>query len=221
MLQMNCPDCKGVIKSPFLTDVTNIECGQCKNIIPVKDIFITTKSFTMHREDFLNRTFRFQKLLREVEKELLLMSRDKNVSTKSLESLEQFHSSLQELLTGARNNYRMEIACNLFVEVNDCKTTTKGKLLNLSMAGASIELIASDKVPSKKSRVDIVITFPEQSEHLHANAKVVWTKEVFNDDGPQSAIIGVTFIDTDEHTRSCIWNYILDNAPVPLQRLSK
>jgi hypothetical protein len=221
MLQINCPDCKGVIKSPFLTDVKNIECGQCKNIIPVKDIFITTKSFTMHREDFLNRTFRFQKLLREVEKELLLMSRDKNVSTKSLESLEKFHSSLQELLSGARNNYRMEIPCNLYAEVNHCNRTNKGKLLNLSMAGASIELIGSDIVPRKKSGVDIVLSFPEQSEHLHTNAKVVWTKELVNDDGPQSAIIGVNFINTDEHTRSCIWNYILDNAPVPLQRLSR
>jgi len=219
MLQMDCPNCDGVIKSQFLADVSTIECGQCKKTIPVKDVFVTTKSFIMHREDFLNRTFRFQKLLREVEKELLLMTNNKEVSPKSLESLEKFYSSLQELLAGSRSSYRMEIKGDLYVEIKDGNRTCKGKLLNLSTAGASIELVEFDKRPRIKSEVDIVFPFPVFSDHLYTRAIIVWTKEQADSNSPHHALIGTTFTDMAENTQNCIWNYILDNAPVPLQRL--
>ncbi len=221
MLHMDCPNCSGVIKSQFLADVSTIECGQCKKTIPVKDVFISTKSFVMHREDFLNRTFRFQKLLREVEKEMLLMTNNKEVSPKSLESLEQFYSSLQELLAGARNSYRMEILGDLSVEIRDDKRQCKGKVLNLSTAGASIELLEFDKLPRIKSEINIVLPLPELAEHLYPRARVVWTREQADKNRPHHAIIGITFIDADEHTQNCIWNYILDNAPAPLQRVSR
>ena len=219
MLQMDCPNCAGVIKSQFLADLSTIECGQCNRTIPVKDVFITTKSFVMHREDFLNRTFRFQKLLREVEKELLLMTNNKEVSPRSLESLEQFYSSLQELLAGARNSYRMEIPGALHVEITDGKRKFEGKLLNLSTEGASIEFLESDKPPRIKSEINILLPFPVFSEHLYTRARIVWTREQ-SDNKRHHIIFGVTFTGIDENTQNCIWNYILDNAPAPLQRLS-
>jgi hypothetical protein len=221
MLQMDCPSCNEVIQSQFLADVSTIECGRCKKTIPVKDVFVTTKSFVMHREDFLNRTFRFQKLLREVEKELLLLTNNQEASPKSLESLEQFYASLQELLAGARNNYRMDVQSDVSVEVIDGNSQCKGKLLNLSTSGASVELMTFDKLPRIKSVVDLVFPFPEFSEHLYARARVVWTKDQTNKDRPHQAIIGANFVDLDENGQNCIWNYILDNAPVPLQRMSK
>lgn len=221
MLQMDCPSCNGVIQSQFLADVSTIACDRCKKTIPVQDVFVTTKSFVMHREDFLNRTFRFQKLLREVEKELLLLTNNKQTSPKSLESLEIFYASLQELLAGARNNYRMDILSDVSVEIIDGNNQCKGRLLNLSTAGASIELTTFTKLPHIKSVVDIVFPFPEFSEHLYARARVVWTKDQANKDRPHDAIIGATFVDMDENSQNCIWNYILDNAPVPLQKMSK
>ena len=221
MLQVDCPNCQGVVKSQFLADVATIECGQCKETIPVKDVFVSTKSFVMHREDFLNRTFRFQKLLREVEKELLLMTNHKEVSPKSLESLEQFYASLQELLAGARNNYRMDVPGDLFAEIKDDKRQCKGQVLNLSTAGASIELLEFDKLPRIKSEINIVLSLPELSEPLYPRARVVWTRELADNKRPHHAIIGVTFIDADEHTQNRIWNYILDKAPAPLQRVSR
>ncbi len=221
MLQMDCPNCHGVIQSQFLADVSSIECGRCAKTIPVKDVFVTTKSFVMHREDFLNRTFRFQKLLREVEKELLLMTNNQEASPKSLESLEQFYASLQELLAGARNNYRMDILDDVSVDISDGKGQCKGKLLNISTSGASIELTRFMKLPRIKSLVDLVLPFPELSAQLYVRARVVWTKEQENKDRPHQAIIGTTFVDIDENSKNCIWNYILDNAPAPLQRLSK
>lgn len=221
MLQMDCPNCNGVIRSQFLADVTTIECDGCKQNIPVKDVFVTTKSFIMHREDFLNRTFRFQKLLREVEKEMLLMSNNKEVSPKSLESLSQFYASLQELLAGSRNNYRMDIQSDVSVKIMDGNKSCEGKLLNLSTSGASIELTVFDKLPGIKSRINIEFPFPEFSQRLYADARVVWSKDQTQGDHAQQAIIGTTFLDMDENSENCIWNYILDNAPVPLQRLTR
>ena len=221
MLQMSCPNCKGVISSQFLADVSTLECGQCKENIPVNDLFITTKYFTISREDFLNRIFRFQRLLREVEDERVFMANNPATSKKSKESLEQFYSSLQELLVGARDNYRMEVPCDLYVELNDNGKKSKGKLLNLSTEGGSIELVTFDKVPRRKSELIVEFTFPDTSDFLHTNAQVVWTKEQVDDNESQSAILGVTFVDIDESTRSRIWNYILNNALVPFQQTEK
>lgn len=221
MLQMHCPNCKEVIKSPFLAEMSTIECCQCKESIQVKDVYISTKHFIMQRKDFLNRTFRFQKILREVEKERYLMASSNSVPAKSLESIDQFYLSLQELLAGARSSYRMEITCDLQVELNKKNKISNGKVLNLSTEGASIELVAPNNIPRKKSELKVCFSFPELSEKLCTQAKVVWTKEQIGGQKSQSAIIGVTFIDLDEHTHGCIWNYILDNAPVPFQKASR
>jgi hypothetical protein len=221
MLQMDCPKCKGVTKSLFLADLSTVECHQCKEIIPVKDVFITTKHFTIHREDFVSRNFRFQKLLREVEKELHLMANNKEASTKSKESLNLFYSSLQELLVGARDSYRLELPCDLYVEVTEKDRNMKGRLVNLSTKGGSIEFVGLDKVPRKKSELRIDFSFPELSENLCIQARVVWTKEQMDSNGTLRAIAGITFTYIDENTRNCIWNYILDHAPVPLQQASK
>lgn len=221
MLQMQCPNCKEHIKSPFLAEVSTIECHQCKEHIQVKDVYITTKNFTMHREDFLKRSFRYQKFLGEVEKERLLMVNSDSVSKKSLESIEQIYSSLQELLAGARNSFRMEITCDLQAEVNDKNKISKGRVLNLSTEGASIQLMTFDNIPRKKSELEIYFSGPELSEKLCTQAKVVWTKEQIGDHESESAIIGVTFKDIDEHFHSGIWNYIQDNTPVPFPGASR
>lgn len=221
MLQMNCSNCKGVISSPFLADISTIECGQCKENVPVKDVFITTEHFTVPRDDFADRTFRFQKLLRDVEKERLLLAESKEVSAEKLEKLDQFSSSLKELLVGSRDSYRMDILCDLFVDVIDGHKKRKGKLVNLSTDGGSIEFEAKVKIPRKRSELKLDFSFPESSESFHIDAKVVWTKEQAGDNGPQNASIGVAFVDIEKKTRSCIWDYILDNAEVPFQVMSR
>jgi len=169
----------------------------------------------MHREDFLNRSFRYQKFLREVEKERILMANSESVSTKSLESIEQIYTALQELLAGARNSYRMEVTCGLQVEVIDGNKSSKGIVLNLSTEGASIKLLAFDNIPRKKSELKVYFSIPELSEKLCTQAKVVWTKELIGDHESESVIIGVTFEDIDEHFHGCLWNYIQNNTPDP------
>ena len=149
MLQMNCPNCKGVVRSRLLADLSTVECGQCKENVPVKDVFIITQYFTVNREEFLSQTFRFQRLLRDVEKDLHSMASDKVASVRSMENLEHLHSSLHELLDGARDSYRMEIPRDLYVEVTALSRVFRGKLLNLSAHGCSIEFEMLDALPRK------------------------------------------------------------------------
>jgi hypothetical protein len=220
MLQMHCPNCKEVIKSPFLAEVSSLECSQCKEIVEVKDVYIATKNFTMHREDFLNRIFRFEKLLREVEKEKLLLANSKSVSAKSVESINQFYSSLQELLVGARNCYRLEVPCDLRVELDDNNYILEGRVLNLSTEGALIGFRTTDNLPRKKSVLKIKFSLPGSSQKLSAQAKVVWHKGQSEDQKSQPAI-GVTFIGLNDDSHESIWNYILKNAPLPAHKVSK
>jgi hypothetical protein len=215
MLQMNCPNCQGLIKSQFLAEVSTIECSQCEEKVTVENIFITSEHFTLPREHFLNRTFRFQKLLREIEKERLLMANNSEVASKSLANLDRFSSSLQELLVGSRNSYRMEISGALNVEVNHNGRKSMWKLVDLSTEGCSIKLEVSDKFPRKKAEIKIEFSLSELSPQLHTDARVVWTNEQTKDDRTKYVNIGVTFIDMDEDTHNYIWEYILDNAPIP------
>ena len=217
MLQMNCPNCRENIKSQFLADVSVIECGQCQETVPVTDIQITTKYLTINREDFLGQSFRFQKLLSDVEKDRALMANEKLVPEKSREGLEQFHSSLQELLAGSRDNFRLEIPRDLYVEVKFHNMINRGKLLNLSREGGSIEFLIFDTAPQKFSELDIEFFLPRLSGSLYTRAKVIWSSEHIREDKSKRATIGVTFMALDENIRSLIWSYIIENTPVPYE----
>jgi hypothetical protein len=205
----------------LLADITTVECDQCKESIQVKDVVITSQYFTVNRKEFLNQTFRFQRLLRDVEKDLLSMADDNVASTRSIENLEQLHSSLHELLDGARDSYRMEIPRDLYVEVTALSRVFRGKLLNLSADGCSIEFEMCDVLPRKKTEIVMEFFFSGLSELLKTKAEVMWTNGQSRDNGPSRATIGVAFISMDEHTRKCIWDYIHDNAPDSYQQVSR
>ncbi len=219
MLQMSHPKCKGVVNSHFLAEITTIECSQCRENIPVQDVYIATPYFTIDRDDFVNRTFRFQKLLRDVESERLLLAKDRTASAKSIECLEQFHASLHELLDGARDCYRVEIPSDIYVEVNASSRVIRGKLLNLSAEGCSIGFEKIETVPREKTELNIEFFFNGLAEILKVQAKVLWTRKQTEAEGFLSISIGVRFTDIDENTRSCIWNYIINNTPVPFKRI--
>lgn len=209
MFQMNCPSCKEIIKSHFLAELKSIECEQCKETVPVKDVFVTTKGFTMHREDLLNRIFRFQSLLREVEKEMQLIAQNKDSSKVTQKSLAQFYSTLQELLAGARRNFRLEIPYDLFVEMDYKQNIVSGKLINLSSEGASVAFEASDELPKKSAEINFSITLPALEEPIQIATKVIWVKMPRKDEESQPVIVGVKFVDLDENIRDLIWNFIV------------
>lgn len=219
MLQTQCPKCRGVIESPYLAELSSIECSQCKEEVAVTDIFVATKGFTMHRQDLLNRISRFQRLLREVEIERQQMAKEGTASAKSKQSIEQFYTTLQELLAGARNNFRLNMPYDLYLEMDFEDKRSKGKLINLSSEGASIEFEKLDKRPRNKSEIKLQLQLPKFTEPLSLLAKVVWVKDVTNDAASKYCNVGVKFLNLDEKICSGLWNFIVETASGPESQL--
>lgn len=203
-----------MIKSPYLVDLSSIDCGHCKETVAVTDVFVVTEGFSMHRDDLLNRISRFQKLLGEVEKEIQLLQRRDNVSKTTQSSINKFYKTLQELLSGARSNYRLEIPHGLPIEMDYNGVRKTEKLVNLSTVGASLELGAPEKLPRHKAEVTLQFVLPEVNEPLSLPGKIVWIRKVPKDADSQIVKIGVKFINLDEYVRNTLWDYIISNSPV-------
>jgi phage FluMu protein Com len=69
MLQMSCTHCDGLIKSLLLVEGQEIECPQCKEIVTVENVVVSTKNYSMQREDLMKRISHYKKLLRDIENE--------------------------------------------------------------------------------------------------------------------------------------------------------
>jgi len=214
MLQINCPECRGVIRSPYLAELSSIECGHCKEDVAVKDVFVATEGFTMHRDDLLNRISRFQKLLVEVEKEMRLIEGNETASKTTRSSINKFHTTLQELLIGARSNFRLKLPHDLSVEMVYDDGKSAARLVDLSTVGASLEFAAFDGQPRNKAEVKLQLVLPEVAETLSLLAKIIWTRKVTKDEGSQFFQIGVKFLNLDEKIRDTLWNYIVTSSSV-------
>ena len=211
---MHCPECREVIKSPYLAELSSIACDHCKEDVAVKDVFVATEGFTMHRDDLLNRISRFQKLLGEVEKEMRVIEGSETVSKTTRSSINKFHTTLQELLIGARSNYRLEIPDGLPIEMNYNNDKRTARLVNLSTVGASLELDMRGELPRNKAEIKLQLALPNTAESLSTPAKIVWIRKVTKDADSQLFQIGVKFMNSDEKIRDTLWNYIIASSPV-------
>ena len=211
MLQMNCPNCKGIIVSPFLAELDAVECKHCMENVPVTDVFVKTKSFTIHRDDLIKRIFRYRTLLREVENEKMLMADDETVSEATRKSLAQFSSTLQELLTGARKNFRLSIPFELPVVINCKDHDCQGQLTNLSSEGASVLFVNVDHQPKQGTVVEFDLALPGMSEPLTLKGRVVWSQKQMTKNIAAGISIGISFIGLEDKIRTCLWDFILDS----------
>lgn len=168
----------------------------------------------MHRDDLLNRISRFQKLLEEVEKEIQLLKGRENVSKTTQSSINKFYKTLQELLIGARSNYRLEIPQGLATEMDYNGHRRTEKLVNLSTLGASLQLDTSDDLPRNRTEIKLQFDLPDVAEPLSLLGKVVWIRKVPKDETSQLVKIGVKFMNLDDEVRDILWNYIISNSPV-------
>jgi hypothetical protein len=214
MLQMNCPNCCEVIKSPYLAELSSTHCDHCNEDVTVQDVFVATKGFTMHREDLLKRIARFQKLLEEVEKEIRLFENSETVSKTTQKNINDFYITLQELLIGARSNFRLEVCDDRSIEMAFKNNHETGKLVNLSSEGASLEFLVLGERPRNKAEVTLQFELPGIAEPLSLLAKVVWAREVAKNDGSRLIKIGVKFMTLGEEDRENLWNYIVTNSSV-------
>lgn len=215
MLQMKCTECAGIIESPFLVEIGSITCNQCQANVTVKDVYVTTRAFTMHRDTLLGRVRHYRALLDEFEREKLTRGNREALSSSAQQSLEQNYAALRELLAASRENYRLEIPHDLPMDIELAGGTSKGRLLNLSTKGAAIKPKALYVFPLQGSEVKLRLALPEHDQPLAIAAKVAWVGRGRKDEKPETLTLGVKFTDLPEKTRSCLWDYIVDSYNDP------
>ena len=211
MLQMKCPDCEGTVSSPFLVEVGSIACDQCNKNVTVKDVVVTTKYFTMHRDSLINRVRYYRALLKEVERDKMSLRNSDVSSTAAQQSLDQTYAALRELLEASRGNYRLEISQDLPLNIEWEGNITNGSLLNLSTKGASIKPKRLHVFPQKDSEVKLRLALPDNAEPLSIAAKIAWVGKSKKGEEQNNIPMGVSFFNLNEKTRACIWDYIFSS----------
>lgn len=219
MLQMKCTECAAIIKSPFLVEIGSITCNQCKANVAVKDVYVSTRAFTMHRDTLLGRVRHYRALLEEFEREKLSRRNREGLSSSTQQGLDQNYAALRELLAASRENYRLEIPHDLPLDIELAGGTSKGRLLNLSTKGAAIKPKALYVFPLQGSEVKLRLVLPENDEPLAIAAKIAWVGRGKKEAQPEDLTIGVKFTDLPEKASTCLWDYIVDSYDAP--RLSK
>lgn len=220
MLLMNCPTCDGAIKSPFLAEVKSVECWQCREEVKVRDVFVSTKGFTMSRGDLISRISHYKKLLAETENELQTTVKKGAAETKSQESDKSFYSILKDLMLGARDNYRLDMPYDLYVELECDDNKRLGKLINICTQGAAIEFVDREEFPQAETEIKLSLLLPESAEPLSLPGKIVWTKKSREDTQPQHVNIGVHFDSLNKKTHTCLWEFIVKTSSAHHQKLN-
>jgi Tfp pilus assembly protein PilZ len=211
MLQMKCPKCEEIISSPFLVEVGSISCNHCEENVTVKDVFVKTKGFTIHRDTLLDRVRHYRTLLEEVKREMMLPRDSDASSTAAQQSLDQYYAALRELMEAARGNYRLTISQDLTLAIELAGSTSKGRLLNLSTKGAAIKPTKQHGSLRQGSEIKLRFALPGIAEPLSLVAKIAWIGKNEKDEKQSSTTMGVSFINLSNKVRTYIWDYIVDN----------
>jgi len=208
MLQMKCPKCKAIISSPFLGEIGAVTCEQCNQDVTVDDVFVATSGFKMHRDDLLARVLHYRALLKDVEREKILIQNSGNSSADTQKSLDQFYNTLRELLAAAREHFRLQIAQDFPLEIEWAGKTGKGSLLNLSTKGAAIKYLDSQRFPIHGSVLKLQMALPNIVEHFYLSAEIVWIGKREKNEQRDNVILGVKFMGLNEKAQNHLWDYI-------------
>jgi hypothetical protein len=215
MLQMKCPDCEGIISSPFLVEMGSISCDQCNGNVTVKDVIVTTKCFTMHRDSLLNRVRHYRALLDDVDREKKSLGKKVDSPARAYQSLDQYQAALRELLEASRANYRLEISQDLPFDIEWEGSKGDGRLLNISTKGAAIKLKRLQRVPQKGSEAKLTFSLPGITESLSMSTKIAWINKRKKHEGHHNITMGVSFINLNKKNSTYIWDYILARTKAP------
>jgi hypothetical protein len=211
MLQMNCPICNGLIKSPLLGEKLDIECPQCREKVKIRNVVVSTQNFSIQRTALINRVSHYKKLLRDVEKDIEQDIKDKNVTKNTRSSADSLRSSLKDLLLAARDNFRLSLTYDLYVQINFNSIKRLARLINISSTGACVELIDRGQLPEDNTEITFHLLLPGHTVSLSVLARVIWSRRLANDTTSHNISMGVQFKDLDQGTRACIWNFIVES----------
>jgi Tfp pilus assembly protein PilZ len=206
MLKMECPHCKHKIYSHLLAEVNSVVCKNCKTDVPVKDLYISAKGYTMLRSDLLMRMHRYEKLLKEAEKELTLMVGGKKTCDETVQSIDSFIATLREMLEDARKHFRLS-PHQLPVNLKTSTQTISGKIVNMSTTGVCIEPEDKNLLPKLHEKIELNFSLPGIEELFEIRGKVCWIKKGAKKREFDTGI-GIKFEKLDEKTKTGLWLYI-------------
>jgi hypothetical protein len=198
MLQMNCPNCDAVIKSSHLAEVQLFLCPQCKEIVVVKDVVISTPPKSLK--------------LRPSLKKLLSSAREKFQRNKSdnLDLQTKYVIDRRLARFSRRDDFRLSLSHDFFVQLKFGSNKRPARLLNISSTGAAIEFFELDQLPEKDSEIIFHLLLPGQAEALTLLARGVWSGKLEKDTVSPTITMGLQFKDINEATRSYIWEFIVN-----------
>ncbi|MEE4252607.1 MAG: PilZ domain-containing protein [Desulfuromusa sp.] len=207
MLIMKCPKCTKYISSALLAEITTINCEHCGADVAVKNVLVSSNGFTFDRQDLLKRFFRYRKLLDEVIDENSSMAENKLSSAESRNSIKQFLNILQGMMTGARDNFRLQFSSPFRVKICYSKTECSGNFYNLSMQGARIEVSGSNPLPRVREEISLEFSLPGEEETILIAGKVCWTEKAKEKEHDKHSV-GVKFNPLESSVRASLWQYI-------------
>ena len=213
MLIMKCPKCDKYIRSGLLAEIKSIVCEHCQANVPVANVLISSNGFTFERNDLLKRFFRYRKLLDEVIDERNSLVGNANASAASKHSIEQFMAILQEMMTGARDNYRYEFAVPLSAKLQYSKNSCHGTFFNLSTEGACIEIPRSNYLPRVGGGMQVEFSLPDDGGRFSIHGEVCWTQKAKDTDTAKHSV-GIKFNDLDPSIHLKLWQFISTYAGV-------
>ena len=199
MLQMDCSNCGGLIKSPHLAEVQIYLCPQCEEIVVVEDVIISTEKIPFD--------------LRSSLKNLLFAAREKFQRNKSenlgLQTKYMINKRLARLLK--RDDFRLNLARDFFVRIGSGREKRSARLLNISSTGAAIEIFDLGQLPEKDSETKFQLQLPGQEEPSSLLARVIWSGKPENIPVSPTITMGLHFKDMDEETRASLWDFIVNS----------
>lgn len=200
MLKMKCPQCQEMIVSALLSDMEQIPCEHCHEIVPVTDVMVFAEGFTFHRNDLIKRLFRYKTLLTEINKERELLEKSPGASDEGKKSLGRFAQALAEVMAGARNNLRIDFADPVPLRFKLNAQNQMGNLVNLSTSGACIALNGQSVPPKKKIPLTVEFLLPGCDYPFALPGTVSWVKK--------GGTIGVEFNTLEQECYNTLWEFI-------------
>lgn len=198
MLQMNCSNCDGLIKSTHLAEVQFFLCPHCEEIVVVEEVFISTEKTSFD--------------LRSTLKNLLFAARERFQRNKSenleLQTKYEINKRLAKLLK--RDDFRLNLSRDFFVQIGFGKEKRSARLSNISSTGAAIEIFDLGHLPDKDSETKFQIQLPGLEGPSSLLARVIWSGKLENIPVSPIVTMGLQFKEMDEETRACLWDFIVN-----------
>ena len=193
-----------MIVSALLSDMDQVTCEHCQVQVPVENVMVFAEGFTFHRNDLIKRLFRYKGLLDEISKERQMLEQNPQASAESKKSLDRFSQALAEVMAGARNNLRIDFSKALPVRYRASSRAESGKLVNISMSGACIEIDQKAACPRKKAALTIEFSLPGLDYSFSLSGRVSWAKK--------GRSFGLEFNDIEQAALDNLWDYISSAA---------